>query len=265
MMLPALRFLLAPILVAFASLAARRWGARVGGLVAALPFVAGPLLFVITFEHGTLFGAQAASAALSGIAALAVFAVAYAHLSRALRWPAALVAGWALYLGSAALLRPLEAGTPARLVGALASLWVARALLPARSTDAAETQDGQKPSWDIPARMGSSALLVGGIASLSEALGPSWSGLLAPFPIATTILVAFAHAQEGPAAVVRLLEGFLPALAGLALFFAVLAVTLPIWGIAAGFAAAFAAALATQAAMLVIRPARAKSLRRRPD
>lgn len=250
MILLALRFLLAPVLVALASLAARRWGDRAGGYIAALPFVAGPLLLVITLDHGTRFGASSALSALSGITALAVFAVGYAHLAKAFRWTVALPLGWSLYLLSAALLRPSETGLAARLAGALASLWLAKLLLP-RSPPATETAPPRrKPSWDIPARMASAALLVGGIATLSEALGPAWSGLLTPFPIATTILVAFSHAQDGPKAVARLLDGFLPALTGLTFFFAVLAAGLDSWGIGAGFGVALGAAVATQAVLL---------------
>jgi hypothetical protein len=252
----ALRFLLAPCLVAAASLAARRWGDRAGGTIAALPFVAGPLLLVISLEHGSRFGADAASSALSGITALAVFAVGYAHLARAFRWTTALPLGWLLYLASASLMRPLETGIAARLPGALASLWLAKILLPWSEAATEIVKPGRKPSWDIPARMASAALLVGGIATLSDALGPAWSGLLAPFPIATTILVAFAHAQDGHKAVARMLEGFLPALTGLAIFFAVLASGLVRWGIGGGFALALGAALATQGVLVWIKPAK---------
>lgn len=256
MILLALRFLLAPVLVAAASLAARRWGDRAGGYIAALPFVAGPLLLVVTLEHGIRFGAQTALSALSGITALAVFAVGYAHLARAFRWPVALPLGWSLYMMSAAALRPLETGVVARLAGALVSLWLAKALLPASQVATESVSDRQKPSWDLVARMGSAAVMVGSIATLSQALGPAWSGLLTPFPISTTILVAFAHAQDGHKAVARMLEGFIPALAGLTFFFGVVAVGLPALGLAGGFAVAFATAMGTQALLFRIKPSR---------
>lgn len=255
MTLMALRFLLAPLLVAAASLATRRWGDRVGGWIAAFPFVAGPLLLAMTLDHGAGFGASSALSALSGITSLAVFAVCYAHLARRVHWALALPAGWALYLGSAALLHPMESGVVGKLAGALASLWLARRLLP-RSPSTTDSDDVRRiPSWDLVARMGSAAVLVGSVASLSGLLGPSWSGLLAPFPVATTILVGFAHAQDGHPAVARLLEGFIPALSGLAFFFATLSVTLVPLGIPAAFAAALAASVATQTILLRLRSA----------
>ncbi len=250
MKLLVLRFCLAPLLVAAASLATRKWGARVGGWIAALPFVAGPLLLVISLENGPAFGAKSALAALSGITALAVFAVGYAHLSRALPWALALPIGWSLYLLSAAAMRPVEVGWIARLAGALASLWFASRLLPKNQHQTVSDVIAQPPTWDLVARMGSAALMVGTVASLSNLLGPAWSGLLAPFPVATTILVAFAHAQNGHLAVARLLGGFLPALSGLAFFFAILSISLVRCGLAAGFAMALTASVATQLGLL---------------
>ncbi len=250
MILLALRFLLAPVLVAGASLASRKWGDSVGGWLAAFPFVAGPLLLVMTLEHGPEFGANSALSALSGITALAVFAVCYAHLARRIHWAVALPIGWSLYLGSAALMHPLERGFPARLVGALASLWLAKILLPRNPPTTESDEIRRPPAWDLAARMASAATLVGTVATLSEALGPSWSGLLTPFPIATTILVAFAHAQDGHPAVARMLTGFIPALSGLALFFATLSVALVPLGLLGGFGLALGASSLAQTLLL---------------
>lgn len=250
MILLALRFLLAPSLVAAASLASRKWGDSVGGWLAAFPFVAGPLLLVMTLEHGVEFGASSALSALSGITALAVFAVCYAHLARRIHWALALPIGWSLYLGSAALMRPLEHGFAASLAGAFASLWLSTALLPRHPPATESDEPRQPPWWDLLARMGSAAALVGSVATLSEQLGPSWSGLLTPFPIATTILVAFAHAQDGHPAVARMLTGFIPALSGLTLFFATLSVALVPLGLWPGFSLALGVSVATQALLL---------------
>jgi len=63
-------------------------------------------------------------------------------------------------------------------------------------------------------------LLVTGLAGW---LGPRWSGAITPFPIATTILLAFTHAQQGAPAAVGFLRAFLPAMWSFALFCFVLA------------------------------------------
>ena len=57
-------------------------------------------------------------------------------------------------------------------------------------------------------------------------LGPRLSGAITPFPIATTILLAFTHAQQGAPAAVGFLRAFLPAMWSFALFCFVLA-----WGV----------------------------------
>jgi hypothetical protein len=244
----ALRFLLAPVLVGIASLAARRYGERVGGWIAALPFVAGPLLFIVAMDQGEVFAAQAATTAISGIVALAVFALVYSRTCRHLPWWGSLLVGWAAYMLSAALLRPWNGPVWARLVATLASLWICQRLLPGVVPDGSPT-----PPWkyDLPTRMMAAASLVATVAGLAHAMGPAWSGLLAPFPVATTILVVFAHIQKGPASVARLLRGFLPALSGLAIFFAVLSLSLQ-HGIVVGFCLALLAALAVQGANLVL-------------
>lgn len=242
-----LRFLLAPLLVGTASLAARRWGNTVGGWIAALPFVAGPLLLVVTLEQGTSFATHSARSALSGIVALAVFANVYARICQKWPWWAALPGGWTAYLVAAWAMSPWPLGVVARLSGALCALAVARMLLPVCPPTASEAERPIRPSWDLPARMASAAALVGTIATLAHRLGPNWSGLLAPFPISTTILVAFTQAQEGPQAVTRMLRGFLPALTGLTCFFATLALLLPHLPVAAAFSIGLGVTLVTQA------------------
>jgi len=69
-----LKLVLAPLLVVGSSLAGRRWGPGVTGLLVALPVVAGPILFITYLEHGAPFVARAASASLLGLVSLAVFA-----------------------------------------------------------------------------------------------------------------------------------------------------------------------------------------------
>lgn len=73
-----LKVALAPALVIGVTLGARRWGPRVGGMLIALPVVAGPILLLITLEHGEVFGARAARGALLGVVALSAFCVAFA-------------------------------------------------------------------------------------------------------------------------------------------------------------------------------------------
>jgi hypothetical protein len=83
--------------------------------------------------------------------------------------------------------------------------------------------------------------------------GPNLSGLLAPFPIVTSVLAVFTHAHGGRAQARILLRNFLVGFYGFATFCFLLAIALPEVGVAAAFAAALVAALAVQATMFALR------------
>jgi len=55
----------------------------------------------------------------------------------------------------------------------------------------------------------------------ARALGPQLSGLITPFPIFVSVLVAFTHRQQGVAAAGRFLRGHAISLHGFAAFFLV--------------------------------------------
>ncbi len=91
------------------------------------------------------------------------------------------------------------------------------------------------------------------LTAVSGALGSHLSGLLAPFPIVTSVLAVFTHAHGGGAQVGVLLRNFLFGFYGFAAFCFTLAVTLPVLTSAAAFGLAVAAALAMQAVVFLLR------------
>jgi hypothetical protein len=109
------------------------------------------------------------------------------------------------------------------------------------------------PWWDLPARALAALGLVLALTAVSGALGPHLSGLLAPFPIITSVLAVFTHAHGGVAQVGVLLRNFLFGFYGFAAFCFALAVTLPTLTTAAAFGLAVAVALAVQGAILILR------------
>jgi hypothetical protein len=70
-------------------------------------------------------------------------------------------------------------------------------------------------------RSGSSFVVL--LTGLASALGAQLTGLLAPFPLYGTILMVFAHAQQGPTAAQGVVRGLLYGLFGFAGFFLMLA------------------------------------------
>jgi len=251
MLLSLLRVGLSPFLVAGASLASRRWGHAVGGWLAGFPFVAGPILLVVALEQGTAFAAGAARSALLGMIALVGFAVWFGWMSSRRHWVLALVSGWGLYFVLAAGLVYLDFGILPNLGLILAALVAGTLGLP-RADDSASNHARIPAHWDIPLRMLTTLALVCALTLSAAHLGTTWSGLLTPFPVATTVLSVFAHLTGGPAAVARFLKGYLPGLASLAVFFAVLAWRLPSQGLAA-FGTALGSAFALHTALALAR------------
>lgn len=245
------KLLLAPAFVVAVSLAARRWGPAVGGLLGGFPVVAGPILFVIALVHGTDFGSAAASGTLLGLCALTVFVVVYGRLAPRRPPFLCVLAGWAGFLAAVALLDELH---PPALVGfamAGTSFLIGLRLLPAPAE--APLAVHERPGWDLPARAIAAMALVLLITGISGSLGPGLSGLLAPFPIVTSVLAVFTHTHEGPWATRVLLRSFLVGFYAFASFCFVLAVGLEPLGTAAAFTAATAAAILVQGAILAAR------------
>ncbi len=246
----AVKLLLAPIFVVCASLAARHYGPRVGGLIAGLPVVAGPILLVYALAHGGAFAAGAAVGTLLGLVSLIAFVVVYARLSGRASWGVAMLAGWLAFALVTAVFSAVSVPPGVALAIAGAGLLLGLALTP-RGRPAARTH-AQAPSWDLPMRAGCALLLVVTLTAVAGWLGPQLSGLLAPFPIIATVLATFTHAQRGTDEVQRLLRWLLGGYGAFALFCFTLAISLRSLGVGAAFALAAAVALLTQGTILAL-------------
>ena len=209
-----LKLVLAPALVVMSSMAGRRWGQQVSGMLVALPIVAGPILLITCLEQGTGFGSRAAAGALLGLVPLALFALIFAWLSRCFGWVSTLLISWASCLLIDLVLSRLALG----------------------------------PWWDLPARAVATALLVLVVTAAAATLGPDLTGVLAPFPIATSVVAAFALAQLGSPGAVRVLHGVPRGLLGFSVFcFLVVVLVVPL-----GTGMAFVIALGTTLTVQVV-------------
>lgn len=248
----ALKLVLAPAFVVGASLIARRFGPRVGGLVGGLPVVGGPILFVLAVVHGGVFAQQAASASLLGLISLTGYVTTYALLVRRTRWPLAVLAAWSTFLAATAVFAlitsAIHVAPTVALALAFAAFFTARATVP-RVGGLSAVAQVVPPRWDLPLRALCAATMVLAITAASSGLGPRVSGLLAPSPIITTVLAAFTHAQLGPDATLRLVRGMLTGFFSFALFCWTIAVMLPGASTGAAFIVAVAVAVLTQLAI----------------
>jgi hypothetical protein len=238
-----LKLVLVPGLIALVTLAGRRFGPRIGGWLNALPLVAGPVLFFLALEQGDAFVARAAEATLAGLAAVAAFSVIYAWTAVARRWWVCVLVGWTAFALLTVALQLVTWTAASGLALALAAFAIAPFTLPPLP-DAPIPPPA--PAWDLPLRMGAAVVLVLAVTGLAAWLGPRLSGAITPFPIATTILLAFTHAQQGAPAAVGFLRAFLPAMWSFGVFCFVLAVGVVPLGRDVAFLLALAVHLAVQ-------------------
>lgn len=232
-----LKLFLAPLLVVASTLAGRRWGPDVTGILVALPIVAGPILFIAYQQHGADFASDAARSSLLGLVSLAAFAVVFSCAARRFGWLPALATSWVAVLAVDAGLSivhvPTLVALAVTLVAAVAGMMVRPRIEPALPGGSVH------PSWDLPGRALATGALVLTVTTAASVLGPHWTGLLAPFPVATSVVAAFVHARHGPSVTTRTLAGVLMGLFGFATFCLTVAVLVrPVGGAAFALGAA---------------------------
>jgi hypothetical protein len=246
----AVKVLLAPGFVVAASLAARHYGPRIGGLIAGLPVVAGPILLIYALAHGTAFAANAAAGTLLGLVSLIAFVLVYGRLAGHVFWGASMVAGWLAFIAGTVIFSAVSVPVGVALALAGAAILAGLRWLP-RPGDGPR-EHFEPPVWDLPLRAACALVLVLVLTAVSGWLGPQLSGLLAPFPIISTVLATFTHAQRGNDELLRLLRAMVAGFGAFALFCFTLAVTLTSVGIAESFALATAVALLVQGTLLML-------------
>ena len=239
----ALKLLTVPAFIVLITLAARRWGPQVAGMMAGFPLVAGPILLFICIERGPAFAASAAAASVSAVIAALVFGVVYAWTCRSRGWWWSLPAALGTWAVTAFLLAQLQLPLIAMTVITLGALGLAPRCLPA-----AATVTTVKPASHIEvlARMTAGALLVAAVTGAAGALGSRWSGLMAMFPVLASVLCVFSQRSQGAAYVAQLVRGMMAGYYSFAAFCVTLAVLLPSTTTAVAFIAGLIAAFAVQ-------------------
>ena len=244
-----LKISLAPLLIASATLIARRWGSAVGGWFVGLPLTSGPVSFFLALEQGAEFAAASAANALIGQCGIAVFCIIYAKSARGSAWLRSCCFGLAVYFPAMELLSLPSLGLPFTCAAAFAFQFATLLII---GGPAAVRAMRLSLWWDLPLRMGVAVAVVLSITGFAVALGPKWSGLLAPFPAFTMIMTVFAHQQHGPAAAHQILYGVIVGAFSAITFFCIVAFGLTSLGIAATFMAATLATFALNGLMLTL-------------
>ena len=238
---------LAAVLVGVSTLASRRWGHGVGGVLSAFPLIVGPVLLIAAERHGAAFAAQAAAATLLGLVALAGFVVVYAWSAVRLGWATCLLLAWAAAAALGLAAGQVRPGLVVAGIGAALAIAVARGGLPETGTAALHRVS---PAWDLPVRMLLTALLIVVLTAAADRFGPVVAGALSALPALASVLAVFTHRRDGTGALLILLRGTTEGMVSFAAFCAVAGGLLTRTGLAAAFLFALAAAVLVQAVVL---------------
>lgn len=242
------KLVLTPLLIAVATLAARRWGPTVGGWVAGLPLTSGPVSVFLALEQGPSFAASAAQATLLGLIGVAAFCVGYARTANALNWPGSCALGLASYLMAVWGLSTASLKLHASILLVFFVLVAATAMAGYPTARVIRTRASL---WDLPLRMVAATAMVLVITGGAERLGPTWSGLLSPFPVFAAVMAVFSHVTGGPRSAVRLLQGVVIGSFAFASFFVVVALMIESQSVPTTYSLAAIFALAVNGMSLI--------------
>ena len=225
----AFRLLITPFFIGTVTLAGRRWGPAVNGMLVGLPLTTGPISFILAHMFGLEFAANAAVGNLAGQISMCIFCLTYSLAAHKSNWIVSAATSISAYMLTTFLLHQVDW----QLLPALASLLVmivTTARLIPREPLAAYAS--LHPKWDIPARMIVATVFVFVLTTFADLLGPQLSGLISTFPIFGVVFAAFTHSQQGANSAANLLHGIVLGSTAYAFFFLTIAAGLTQMGIA---------------------------------
>ncbi|MRS62229.1 hypothetical protein GJJ30_13095 [Larkinella terrae] len=204
-----------PSVVGVITLISRRWGNKIGGLIASMPWIAGPILLFFILEQGTAFGIRSVPGILAGVVSLVCFCLSYTYLSRHLSWLPTLLLSYLSYLLPALLFNYVKLHLVAIYAISMGSIALALRVFPNPTN---RPTGSRRLPYDLPIRMIVATLFMVAITGLASLLGPTWSGILTPFPIMTSILAVFTHYTQGKNGTIVILRGLVLGLFGFTTF-----------------------------------------------
>ena len=216
-----LKLTIVPLFIALVTLAGKKWGAQLAGLLGGLPIVAGPIVIFLALEQGRAFGVVASTSAIVSVVALLAFGLAYSWLSLSKSWPVTYALSLLVWLATAFLLAQLTLTPFFAVILALIAIVLTPVLLPKVSFE----PTGSSNLKDLPLRLISGTVLTLAVTQSAQLLGGNWSGILAVFPVIGSVLAIFTHRSQGAAAVTQLYRGMVKGLCSLSLFFLILTIT----------------------------------------
>ena len=237
----ALKLTLVAAVVLLASVAARRYGHGVAGVLSGTPLIAGPIMGFVLLQQPQEHARAIALGTIACLPAMVAHAATFAHAARRLPWYAALVLANIAFVGTGWTLA--HAALPAWAACALAA--AAPALgLHIMPTGALGRSSVHIPSLELALRVAGAVALAAVIVLGAPWLPTAISGLLLAAPITGNVLPCFTLPRHGAQATILLMRGFVRGMFGFVALFTVLYATLPALGAAVAYALGWLAALA---------------------
>lgn len=228
MLILAFKLLMTPVFITAVTLAGRRWGAVVGGLLMGLPLTSGPISFILAQEYGLEFASRAAVGNLAGQVSVYIFCLTYTLAAKKYDWRGSVFSGLSAFLLATLVWNCFSWQLlPAFLILLLVIGLVSR-LIPYHDLI---LNSAHFPKWDLPARMAIATTFVVLLTTFANLFGPQLSGLLSPFPVFGLVLAAFTQFQQGAQAASNLLRGVVLGSSAYAAFFLIVGLFLPGLGI----------------------------------
>jgi hypothetical protein len=201
----------------------KNYGHGIGGRLIGLPITTGPFILIIYLQEGRSFAGHVAHGVLLGQIALTIYCWSYAKVSSIFSWWVSLLIGTLACLATGYITTQYR--TPLWLtIFILVTCWVlAMVFWP---TDVAASKKISSPTWELPARVLVTVLVLVGLSTLAPHLGASFAGALSTYPVISSVISAFNHRRHGPSATIATLRGLMETLPITVIFIAILALTL---------------------------------------
>ena len=197
-----LRIIITPLAVLVGTVAQRRLGESLGGVIVGLPLTTIPFLWLMTRQYGTGFTASMTSSLLVTATAEAVVLWTYARLSGRLSPTSAMIGSLSVFALVAGLLQLLHLHV--LVAGLLAVAAFAGALRWWPSTSVAAHEPGRSR---LALRLVVATAFTVAMITLAGRLGPSLSGIVDALPLLSLMMAFFTHQEVHADASARFLRG----------------------------------------------------------
>lgn len=244
-----LKLTLVPFFILAITLAANRFGPKVGVWLGGLPVVFGPITLLIALEQGGDFARQSVIAGLAAMVAVTAFYVGYAIFCLRFRWYVAQSLATALWLGGALVASSVAHDLTLALIAATVAVAIGSAIAPRIEPDQTRRSSAKA---ELAARAAAGAALTLAATGIAEGMGAEAGGIIAMFPVVGSVMAIFSQRDAGAVYASAFLSGVARGLWSMLVFGTILGLMLRDGFVAIPFTIATLAMMIAHAAMIAI-------------